>query len=341
MSIDEIRDLLEGLESFIPEDYEPSDFNIVASIDMDGVLAEFMTNVDTYLPKLRELRPDVFNVPSLSAGNPVDVFVKWAEKAISEIKDYQGDVNRYKKEVEQSFGDVLKNFNSPPWLEPEYYRWLPPMDEMVKAMRCLSKVPQLMDSNGVRYNLKLKICSCAPTNEAGIDKCIWASQHCPELDDVIIVPYDENNSGRNKAIALGLPVSEPGFPEPTPELIEHRQKTVFIHLDDNTRVLNDMCKYGVEGIKCINGINDTHKTWQGSRVDICASFREIFRNVVPLISNIAGRVMSERFGLENQYEDKSQAYQKDTSVTNEIPDISVPDIDTENPGHRRNNDDAR
>ena len=347
MGIDEIRDLIdENLEHYIPEDYEPTDFNIVVSIDMDGVLAEFMTNADTYLPKLRELRPDIFNVPT--SDNPVEAFVKWAQKTVTEITEYQGDVNRYKKEVEQSFGDVLKNFNSPPWLEPEYYRWLPPMEEMVKAMRCLSKVPQLIDSNGVRYNLKLKICSCAPTSEAGIDKCIWVSQHCPELDDVIIVPYDENNGGRNKAIALGLPVSEPGFPEPSAELIEHRQKTVFIHLDDNTKVLNGICKYGAEGVKCINGINDTHGSWKGPRIDICSSFKEIFRSIVPVLSNIAGRVMSERFDLENQIPFISQETKQELADyavslddrSDELPYDDFPTVDDSdnNTNTRRDND---
>lgn len=315
MSIDEIRELIEGLEKYVPEEYIPTDFDVIVSIDMDGVLAEFMTNPETYMPKLRQMRGEYLEIPKNTEAVTVESLIEHLSKLIEEVKDYQGDVNKYQKDVEESFGNVLKNFNSPPWLEPEYYRWLPPMENMVKAIRCLSKVPQIIDDNGVPYNLKLKICSCSPNDKASLDKYIWISQYLPEIDSVTIVPYDENNSGRNKAIALGLPISDPELPEPTPELIEHRKKSVCIHLDDNTKVMRDMMKNGIdECIKCLNGINDTHKSWEGPRISILDSDVSIFRNLIKSLSQISARVMTKRYELQSQREVGS----KDIS---QMPDI--------------------
>lgn len=332
MSIDEIRDLLEGIEQYIPEEYTPTDFEVVVSVDMDGVLAEFMIHPEKYMPTLRELRGDVLNVPKLSEGESVQTLLDWAQTLVDEVKTYQGDVNNFVAEAKANFSDVLKNFNTPPWMESEYYRWLPPMDNMVEAVRLLSKVPQIMDANGVVYNLKMKICSCSPNPDASLDKYIWLSQHLPEVDSITIVPYDEHKSGRNKAIALGLPVEEPGLPLPTPELIEHRQKSVFIHLDDNTKVINGMELYGVSCIKCLNGINDTHKSFVGPRVDILDSSTNIFKNMIQQFSKIATRVMDERFAIQNKQPDKT------VELTSNEPDIEpLPDVDKD----ARNNNNER
>ena len=297
MGIDEIRDLIYGLEGYIPEDYVPTDFEIIFSVDMDGVLAEFMTNPDTYLPSLRKLRGDI-EMPNLNGVDSVQVLTDFAQNLLNEIREYEGDVNRYTNEVKESFAKVLKNLNSPPWMEDEYYRWLPQMEESVQAIRYLSKVPQIMDDNGVVYNLKIKICSCSPSEKATLDKYIWLSQNLPEVDSITIVPYDENNSGRNKAIALGLPIVDPSLPEPTPELIEYRSKCVFIHLDDNTKVLKDMEKHGCIGLKGMNAINHG-RNWTGPRVDLTMPSIKLFKELVTSLSKITTKEMTRRYNLES------------------------------------------
>jgi hypothetical protein len=319
MSIDEIKDLIEDLEGYIPEEYVPTDFEVVFSIDMDGVLAEFMNNPDTYLPTLRKMRGDVLEMPKSSDENYVQVLTEWASTLLDEVKDYQGDINRYTNEVKESFGNILKNLNSPPWMEDEYYRWLPQMSETVQAIRYLSKVPQIMDENGNIYNLKIKICSCSPSEKATLDKYIWLSQNLPEVDNITIVPYDENNSGRNKAIALGLPIVDPSLPEPTTDLIRFRSKCVFIHLDDNTKVLKDMEKHGCKGIKGMNGINHGNH-WFGPRVDLTQPSVRLFKDLISNLSKVTTQEISRRYNLETSkdYNEPDLANIPDIEQLNEI-----------------------
>lgn len=56
-------------------------------------------------------------------------------------------------------------------------------------------------------------------------------------------------------------------------------KTTDVLLDDYTVNLNDWCPPGI-GLKLLNGINDTHKSWQGERISRLQTSTEIAMQIV-------------------------------------------------------------
>ena len=305
MSIDELRELFDvdgGIGKYIPETYQPTEFTLVVSIDMDGVLCEFLSVVEElnkYLVQLEEMRGFGIKMPEPPDKETMEGLLSWCNKMVDMVNQREGNIEASIKEITKTFDKLKKSVNSPAWLEEQYYRWLPPMQNMCDAVKMLTKVPQIVDEHGIAYNLVVKVCSCSPSEKATLDKYIWLAQNLPEINNIIIVPYDENNSGRNKAIALGLPVIDPSLPEPSPELVNHRSKTMFVHLDDCTKVIKDMQRYGVSCIKCRNGINDTHKSFIGPRLDILDTPSNILKNMVKIFSQIATKEAERRFGVKS------------------------------------------
>lgn len=70
-------------------------------------------------------------------------------------------------------------------------------------------------------------------------------------------------------------------------------KTTDTLLDDYTVNLKDWCPPGV-GIKLLNGINDTHKTWQGDRVSRLQSADSIAEQILNNIDIALGRKTEDR-----------------------------------------------
>lgn len=262
MGIDDQRNILDGLKSFVPEEYVPTEFKVIFHFDMDGVLAQWMTE-------------------------PEKVFDNPLFDGISNSKD--------------------SGATGPAYLRDNYYLVLPPYEEMVEAVRQLTHIKQIHDTSGVVYNVDVNICSCVPgdSNTAVADKHRWGNYYLPEVTSRTFVAYDENSSGINKALAMGLPVPttdgiDIGL---SPRYIEHCSQTFHIHFDDNTKVLKDLMQYnnqirtGVIGVKCLNGINDTHKSFEGPRLNILESSGKILKNMLSIASNELSREAVRRFEL--------------------------------------------
>lgn len=77
------------------------------------------------------------------------------------------------------------------------------------------------------------------------EKNLWLDAHLPELDD-----------GHRLFSRCGSPKTG---------IVPDGVRQTDVLMDDYTRNLLDWSKAG-KGLKLCNGVNDTHKTWQGTRV---------------------------------------------------------------------------
>ena len=60
---------------------------------------------------------------------------------------------------------------------------------------------------------------------------------------------------------------------------------------------NNQIRTGVIGVKCLNGINDTHKSFEGPRLNILESSGKILKNMLSIASNELSREAVRRFEL--------------------------------------------
>ena len=148
------------------------------------------------------------------------------------------------------------------WSAPGYARNLAPITNMVRAVKLLINNPEYYGDRPEVYILSAVV----SMDFAVEDKKMWLKTmgiNIPEKN-LIFVPY-----GTSKADALaerGIEVDPDG-------------SDVFI--DDYTKNLIDMqMNSDLTPVKVLNGINDTHKTWQGARISADSSPRTIADTLV-------------------------------------------------------------
>ena len=136
--------------------------------------------------------------------------------------------------------------------EEGYFKNLEPYEEVVEAIRQIYTFEP---------NVEVFILSAylSDSSYALKEKNEWLDRYLPEIDK------DHRcfcHCGTDKSAAV-------------PEGI----KETDVLLDDYTMNLNDWCPPGV-GIKLLNGINDTHKSWQGERISRLQPPTEIARAIM-------------------------------------------------------------
>lgn len=129
---------------------------------------------------------------------------------------------------------VLAEFNEGASLEelfsPGYFRYLPPLNNMVEAIRLLTNDP----------DVEIFVLSHVLTEQAAADKSEWLAKHLPEIknEHQIFVPY---GGIKSEHISDGILTSD-------------------VLLDDFTQNLR---LWSGIAIKVLNGINFRKKTWKG------------------------------------------------------------------------------
>lgn len=136
--------------------------------------------------------------------------------------------------------------------EEGYFKNLEPYEEVVEAIRQIYTFEP---------NVEVFILSAylSDSSYALKEKNEWLDRYLPEIDK------DHRcfcHCGTDKSAAV-------------PEGI----KETDVLLDDYTVNLKDWCPPGV-GIKLLNGINDTHKSWQGERISRLQPPTEIARAIM-------------------------------------------------------------
>ena len=136
--------------------------------------------------------------------------------------------------------------------EEGYFKNLEPYEEVVEAIRQLFTFEPNVEVFILSAYLSDSLYALNEKNE-------WLDKYLPEIDK------DHRcfcHCGTDKSAAV-------------PEGI----KETDVLLDDYTVNLKDWCPPGV-GIKLLNGINDTHKSWQGERISRLQPPTEIARAIM-------------------------------------------------------------
>ncbi len=149
------------------------------------------------------------------------------------------------------------------WSKAGYSRGLAPLGNMIPAVKLMLENPLpimgLMDES-----IDIYILSATVSDDAIADKKWWYEDQGLDIpeDHMIFVPY-----GKSKKEALlnaGVDI-EPGD----------------IFVDDYTKNLIEVDGFnGITAVKLMNGINDTHKTWNGQRISAFSSPSEIIKALV-------------------------------------------------------------
>ena len=125
--------------------------------------------------------------------------------------------------------------------KPGYFRNVPEIKSMVEAARILYK-------RGHRIST---LSAVLPYGYCRTDKLRWIEAHAPFIrkEDRRFVPYSESKADVMRSIPEAVLVDDY-----TKNLLDVRAKAPKTVL-----------------IKCMNGLNDTHHTWNGARVSIYSS----------------------------------------------------------------------
>lgn len=134
---------------------------------------------------------------------------------------------------------------------PAYNRYLTPQANIVGAARLLSGLYETWIASAV-FPYEYVI----PDKDYWNDRCV---SFIPK-EHRIYIPY-----GTNKSAYLSR-VARPGD----------------ILVDDYTPNLLDAKGIGMIGVKCLNGINDTHHSWKGARISIYSDPASIAAAIIGL-----------------------------------------------------------
>lgn len=152
-----------------------------------------------------------------------------------------------------------------------YYRDLPENKNMVKAARLLTRksfvnmvLEDFREQHGVsgipdKVNVYTFSCFLSDSEFAFDEKHGWIGEHLPEVD-----------KDHRILLPCGLIKGE--------HLVTEGNRTVLI--DDYTKNLIEFTLCGGVGIKCLNDINHTHKTWSGKTIHIKDSPEKIARTIL-------------------------------------------------------------
>jgi 5'(3')-deoxyribonucleotidase len=148
--------------------------------------------------------------------------------------------------------------------EPGYFEVLPPEENVVRAVSALASASPF----------EVYVLSAVEPRSitAYGDKNIWLNKYLPEIktDHRIFMPC-----GTKKVDFLNL-----------------ENTALNVLLDDYTRNLQEFVAGGAKnvGIKILNGINDTHRSWTGHRVDGAVESMELAKLIVNIYhKEIEGR----------------------------------------------------
>lgn len=189
--------------------------------------------------------------------------------AINLFVDMDGTLAHFRQNGEKYVdlnGDV-RYFHLDDIYEPGYYHpnCLQPETNVLKAVRSLTNGNSL-------YNVYVLSAVEPRSATAYIDKNLWLDKFLPEVtaEHRVFMPC-----GTKKADYINLANGE-----------------LNVLLDDYTRNLQEWTfgKVNNIGIKILNGINDTHKSWQGDRVP--GNIEPI--ELAKLLVNIASREIEKR-----------------------------------------------
>lgn len=212
--------------------HDTNEFRIVLGIDGSEIKQKI---IDT--DNAAELAPN-FAFPSrlvrFKPDTPINLFV-----------DMDGTLAHFRQNGEKYIdinGDV-RYFHLDDIYEQGYYHpnCLPPEEEVLRAIRSLT--------NGASPFTIYVLSAVEPRSaSAYIDKNLWLDKYLPEVkaEHRVFMPC-----GAKKADYINLANGE-----------------LNVLLDDYTRNLQEwvLGKPNNLGVKILNGINDTHKSWQGDRV---------------------------------------------------------------------------
>lgn len=235
---------------------DTNEFRIVLGLDGSEIKQKI---IDT--DNAAELAPN-FAFPSrlirFKPTTPVNLLV-----------DMDGTLAHFRQNGEKYIdinGDV-RYFHLDDIYEPGYYHpnCLPPEENVLKAVQYLA-------AGNSPYSIYILSAVEPRSATAYIDKNLWLDRFLPEVkaEHRIFMPC-----GARKADYINLANGE-----------------LNVLLDDYTRNLQEWVvgKVNNVGVKIINGINDTHKSWQGDRVSGNVPPIELAR----LLVNIATREMEAR-----------------------------------------------
>ena len=145
-----------------------------------------------------------------------------------------------------------KNATTRDLLTPGYFFGLQPMENVTEAL-------YLLHNKGY----EIIICSASLNERCSEDKKMWLSVNMPFVkpENQLFVEYGESKGERLKELGL---------------------ESGDIFLDDYTLNLEDVRKTvpGVIPVKLLNGINDTHRSWKGMRVDSKLSAERLSTNLL-------------------------------------------------------------
>ena len=134
---------------------------------------------------------------------------------------------------------------------PTYNRYLTPQANIVGAAKLLTGLYEIWIASAV-FPYEYVI----PDKDFWNDKCV---SFIPK-EHRIYIPYGTNKS----------------------EYLSHVARPGDILVDDYTPNLLDAKSIGMIGVKCLNGINDTHHSWKGARISIYSDPASIAASIIGL-----------------------------------------------------------
>lgn len=140
--------------------------------------------------------------------------------------------------------------------EKGYFRNLKPLKKIIETVKALDQNPN--------YEVYILSSTLKESKYAEQEKRGWLKEYLPELTDEQII---FSQCGKSKVTFVPGGVRESD-----------------ILLDDYNNNLKEFALAGAKAIKVVNGINDTHHSWDGERIYHTASAT----NSVNTINNVAG-----------------------------------------------------
>lgn len=195
------------------------------------------------------------------------------------------------------FNNSIKNLDI--LYEEGYFRKLEPMHNVVHAIKQLATTSK----NFEVYILS----SCLDSPHATKEKNEWIDKHLSEIPKERRV-FCEYGKPKHEAIVGGITRDD-------------------ILLDDYTKNLEEWKKQGGTGVKILNGINDTNKSWIGPRIESQLQADLFFFKLQTLIHDkIIHRTMTQDYNIEERTQSAQDNFGKVTKKSKEIGEKDKNDV---------------